>query len=108
MLLTRKAHHPSSRFRGRADKRNFFGDYANCVTTIEVVGFDYSKGFGNGFFAHEHGMVCSPWLGAVGRAGVAFGKLVESLENELGGLYAFIFVEYFFAEILLKISADNE
>ncbi len=86
----------------------FFGDYAKCVTAIEVVGVDYSKGFGNGFFAHEHGMVCTPWLGAVGRAGVAFGKLVESLENDFCGHYAFIFAEYFFAEILLKIFADNE
>ncbi len=86
----------------------FFGNHTERVTSVEVIGIDYSERLLDSFFSHEHCVVCAPGFGAVGRTCVAFGKLVECLKNDFGGYDTFVFTEYFFAEIFFEILADDE
>ena len=53
-------------------------------------------------------MVRTPGFGAVGRTGVAFGELVDGLEHNFDGHYAFIFLEHLLAEVCLEVFADDE
>ncbi len=81
-------------------------DNLETVAVIEIVTVDDTERLVNGLFCHHHGMVGSPRLGAAFGYGVALGKLVEALENELAGDFSLVLGEYFFAEILFEILAD--
>ena len=86
----------------------FLGKYSEAVATVEVVGIDDCERFVDSSCAHKHCMCRAPGFGTVGRACEAFGKFVDSLEDNFYRYRAFIFRKHFFAEVSFEILADNK
>ena len=86
----------------------FFGDYAEGIGAVIVVGVDYGERFVDYVGAHQYGMVGAPGLYAVGMYAITLGQLVKPLENDFNRNVAFIFREDFLAEIFLKVLADDK
>ena len=101
-----EAHHRIASGAAFGERGEEFTHDLEGVAIVEVVAVEHGEGFFDHVLSHHHGVVRTPGLLAVGRAGETFGKCVERLEDEFAGDLVLVFGEDDLAEIVFEVFAD--